>query len=212
MELSRATIGRLPIYLDYLKHLPTETQTISATSIAKALNLGDVQVRKDLSAVCGLGRPKIGYAVSELTRALEATIGEQAGCEAVIVGAGKLGMALLGFGGFSEYGLTVTHAFDLLPNGTPAVRPVDELPSYCRLHQVEIGIITVPPTAAQGVADLLVKCGVRAIWCFAPVRLTLPQGVTVQYENMALSLAHLHQKVKNHNKGGFRSDEGKSNG
>ena len=119
MELSRATIGRLPIYLDYLKHLPTETKTISATSIAKALNLGDVQVRKDLSAACGLGRPKIGYEVTELTRALEATIGEPAGCEAVIVGAGRLGRALLGFGGFSEYGLTVTHAFDLLPNGIP---------------------------------------------------------------------------------------------
>lgn len=196
MELSRATIGRLPIYLDYLKHLPTETKTISATSIAKALNLGDVQVRKDLSAACGLGRPKIGYEVTELTRALEATIGEPAGCEAVIVGAGRLGRALLGFGGFSEYGLTVTHAFDLLPNGNPEVHPVEELPTYCSLHQVEIGIITVPPEAAQGVADLLVKCGVQAIWCFAPVRLNLPQEITVQYENLALSLAHLHQKVK----------------
>ena len=163
MELSRATIGRLPIYLDYLKHLPTETKTISATSIAKALNLGDVQVRKDLSAACGLGRPKIGYEVTELTRALEAT---------------------------------VTHAFDLLPNGNPEVHPVEELPTYCSLHQVEIGIITVPPEAAQGVADLLVKCGVQAIWCFAPVRLNLPQEITVQYENLALSLAHLHQKVK----------------
>lgn len=208
MELSRATIGRLPVYLEYLKHLPTEIRTISATSVAKALGLGDVQVRKDLSAACGLGRPKVGYEVSELIRALEATIGEPAGCEAVIVGAGKLGMALLGFGGFSEYGLTVTHAFDLLPIDNPAVRPVDELPSYCRLHQVEIGIITVPPSAAQSVADLLVKCGVRAIWCFAHVRLNLPQGITVQYENMALSLAHLHQKVKNHQtKGGFRSEQ-----
>ncbi len=196
MELSRATIGRLPIYLEYLKHLQPETKTISATSIAKALNLGDVQVRKDLSAACGLGRPKIGYEVSELTRALEATIGAPAGCEAVIVGAGRLGRALLGFGGFSEYGLTVTHAFDLLPKEDPAVRPVSELPSYCRRHQVEIGIITVPPQAAQDVANLLVESGVRAIWCFAPVRLTLPSEITVQYENLALSLAHLHQKVK----------------
>lgn len=199
MELSRATIGRLPTYLDFLKHLPSETKTISATSIAKALSLGDVQVRKDLSAVCGTGRPKIGYEVTELTQALEAAVGAQAGCEAVIVGAGKLGMALLGFKGFSEYGLTVTRAFDLLPGNDPAVRPIDELPSYCRLHQVEIGIITVPPAAAQDTADLLVRCGVRAIWCFAPVRLTLPETVTVQYENMALSLAHLHQRVKNHN-------------
>ena len=75
MELSRATMGRLPGYLEFLKNLPAETQTISATAIAKALNLGEVQVRKDLSAVCGRGRPKIGYEIAELTRALEATVG-----------------------------------------------------------------------------------------------------------------------------------------
>lgn len=207
MELSRATMGRLPGYLEFLKNLPAETQTISATAIAKALNLGEVQVRKDLSAVCGRGRPKIGYEIAELTRALEATVGARGGCEAVIVGAGKLGMALLGFHGFSEYGLTVTHAFDLLPGNNPAVHPMDELPSYCRLHQIEIGVITVPPEAAQGVADLLVTSGVRAIWCFAPVRLDLPEDVTVQYENMALSLAHLHQKVKNNNRGGYQSEQ-----
>lgn len=206
MELSRATMGRLPGYLAFLRSLPAGTQTISATAIAKALELGEVQVRKDLSAVCGMGKPKIGYEVTELARALEATIGSRAGCEAVIVGAGKLGLALLGFKGFSEYGLTVTHAFDLLPGNNPAVHPIDELPSYCRLHQVEIGVITVPPEAAQDVAELLVRGGVRAIWCFAPVRLELPENVTVQYENMALSLAHLHQKVKNQNLGGYQGE------
>lgn len=207
MELSRATMGRLPGYLAFLRSLPVGTQTISATAIAKALELGEVQVRKDLSAVCGMGKPKIGYEVAELAGALEAALGSRAGCEAVIVGAGKLGLALLGFKGFSEYGLTVTHAFDLLPGNNPAVHPIDELPSYCRLHQVEIGVITVPPEAAQDVAELLIRGGVRAIWCFAPVRLELPANVTVQYENMALSLAHLHQKVKNQKTGGYQGEQ-----
>lgn len=189
-------MGRLPGYLEHLRHLPPETKTVSATAIAKALNLGDVQVRKDLSAVCGLGRPKIGYEVSELARALEETIGAEAGCEAVIVGAGKLGRALLGFHGFSEYGLTVTRAFDLAAGEDPSIRPIDELSAYCRTHGVEIGVITVPPEAAQSVAEQLVAAGVRAIWCFAPVRLNLAETVTVRYENMALSLAHLHQIVK----------------
>lgn len=197
MELSRATVGRLPRYLEYIKGLPRETKTISATAIARALALGEVQVRKDLSAVCGKGKPKIGYDASELARALEETIGASGGCEAVIVGAGRLGTALLGFRGFAEYGLTVTHAFDLHPREESAVHPIDELPSYCRSHDVEIGVITVPPEAAQEVAELLIRSGIRAIWCFAPVRLELPPEVTVQYENMALSLAHLHQKVRN---------------
>ena len=74
--------------------------------------------------------------------------------------------------------------------------PIEELPSYCSLHQIGIGIICVPPDAAQEAADLLVKSGVRAIWCFATVSLKLPETVKVQYENLALSLAHLHQKVK----------------
>lgn len=199
MELSRATMGRLPGYLHYVRNLPEGTRYISATAIARDLHLGEVQVRKDLSVVCGMGKPKIGYAVSELSGALEVSLGAHRECEAVIVGAGRLGTALLGFGGFSEYGLTVTHAFDLLPNTNPAIRPIGELPDYCRAHRVEIGVITVPPDAAQSVADLLVTSGVRALWCFAPVRLQLPPEVTVQYENLALSLAHLHQKVKNRN-------------
>ena len=196
MELSRATMGRLPIYAEFLRKLPADTKTISATAIARALGLGEVQVRKDLSAVCGMGKPKIGYEVSELVRAIDASIGARAGCEAVIVGAGKLGKALLGFKGFADYGLTVRSAFDLFPDGSPTVYPIDALPEYCRTHQIEIGIITVPPQAAQEAADRLVRCGVRAIWCFAPVRLELPDTVAVQYENMALSLAHLHQSVR----------------
>ena len=87
----------------------------------------------------------------------------------------------------------------MMPRATcaPSVLKMEELPAYCSLHQVEIGIIAVPPEAAQAAADQLVRSGIKAVWCFAPKKLTVPPGVTVQYENMALSLAHLHQKVKN---------------
>lgn len=197
MELSRATMGRLPGYLTYLRRLPGNGY-ISATSIARELRLGEVQVRKDLSAVCGSGKPKVGYEVSVLSQSIERVLGANTGCEAIIVGAGKLGMALLSFGGFAEYGITVSHAFDLrVGKETDTVSPMEALPSYCAMHQVEIGIIAVPPEAAQEVADQLIRSGIRAIWCFATVKLHVPDGVTVQYENMALSLAHLHQKVKN---------------
>lgn len=195
--ISRATTGRLPEYLTYVKNLPRDVRFVSSTAIAKALELGEVQVRKDLSAVCGKGKPKIGYDRDVLLSSLETALDTHSGCEAVIVGAGKLGKALLGFNGFFDYGITIRKAFDIAPDkGSPDILPISELQSYCSLHQTEIGIICVPPEAAQNAADLLVKSGVSAIWCFAPVRLRLPENVQVQYENLALSLAHLHQKVK----------------
>ena len=195
--ISRATTGRLPEYLTYVKSLPNDIRFVSSTAIAKGLELGEVQVRKDLSAVCGKGKPKVGYDRDELLSSLETALDTRSGCEAVIVGAGKLGKALLGFGGFSDYGIIIRKAFDINPDaGSPDILPINDLPSYCSLHQTEIGIICVPPEAAQDAADMLVRSGISAIWCFAPVRLRIPDSVEVQYENLALSLAHLHQKVK----------------
>ena len=194
-ELYRATIGRLPSYLRFVRALPEDVTCISAAAIARGLSLGEVQVRKDLSAVCGAGKPRVGYERAALCSCLEAALGSCTGCEAVIVGAGRLGLALLDFGGFAEYGIHVPCAFDRAPSDDPRILPMESLASYCRLHQVEIGIITVPTGAAQEVADRLVHLGIRTLWCFAPLRLRIPPGVTVQYENLALSLAHLYQKV-----------------
>ena len=154
--ISKATLGRLPTYLKYLQSLPPHHTEISATSIARELSLGEVQVRKDLASVCGNGKPKIGYRVSELTDGIENVLSERAPREAIIVGAGKLGTALLGYSGFSEYGITISHAFDTdSTKYSDVVRPLSELPSYCRMRQIELGVITVPHDAAQETADLL---------------------------------------------------------
>lgn len=194
-ELSRATIGRLPSYLRFLQALPSDTTCISAAAIARGLSLGEVQVRKDLSAVCGAGRPRVGYDRATLCTCIESALGVHAQCEAIIVGAGRLGLALLDSGSFAEYGITLRCAFDLSPAPDERILPMESLQSYCMLHQVEIGVITVPPSAAQEVADQLIRAGVRALWCFAPVQLRVPSGVAVQYEDLALSLAHLHEKI-----------------
>lgn len=195
--ISRATMGRLPEYLRYLEGLPRGTRRVSATAIARGLGLGEVQVRKDLASVCGAGKPKVGYDVGVLARSIRGVLGDGDDCEAVIVGAGKLGTALLDFSGFADYGIRIPCAFDIHAEGrADGVLPMEELRSYCTLHQVEVGILTVPPEAAQTCADLLVSAGVRAIFCLAPVRLTLPPGVSVRYENMALSLAHLCRRAK----------------
>ncbi len=200
-DVSRATLGRIPTYLKYLKALPPQTHNISATTISKELGLGEVQVRKDLGVICGSGKPKIGYLTSELVASLESFLCSRNG-GTIIVGAGKLGRALLDYGVFADYGLNVMAAFDvkvkeeeISPSGKK-ILPVSELPHFCRTHDIKIGIIAVPPESAQEVCNLLYENGVKAMWCFAPCQLYKPADAIIQYENMALSLAHLKMQIK----------------
>ena len=103
-KISRATLSRIPTYLNYLRSLTLQDNYISAAAIARNLGLGEVQVRKDMGALCGSGKPKIGYLTTELIRCLESYLSSENG-NTVIVGGGKLGRALLDYGGFKEYGL-----------------------------------------------------------------------------------------------------------
>ncbi len=206
-SVSVQTISRLPKYLNYLKALPKgEVTNISATGIAEALGLNDVQVRKDLSLVSDGGRPKVGYAIEDLIYDIEEFLGSDASHTAGRVGAGNVGRALLSYSGFAEYGLDILAAFDVdlalvgrEINGKP-IFPMEKLSEVCAQRQVKIGIITVPNYEAQHVCDLLVQSGVQAIWNFAPVHLTVPADVLMQSENMACSFAllskHLSEKLK----------------
>lgn len=198
----KSTLGRLPTYLNYLKSIDSSKKNISATIIAKALGLGEVQVRKDLNAVSGAGRPKLGYKTASLIKSLEDVLGIYSCSKAVIVGAGKLGNALLGYNGFSEYGLEIAAAFDVKATNSKTdsqknIFPIEQLPEYCKNEQIKIGIITVPTGAAQDICDILVDSGVTAIWNFAPCHLEVPSGVILQNENLALSLAHLKSQMIN---------------
>ena len=198
-DVSRAALGRIPVYLKFIESLPQDVETVSATTIAKALGFGEVQVRKDLGAICGSGKPRIGYTVSDLKASLECLIGSRNG-KTVIVGAGKLGRALLDYDGFSDYGLDILAAFDTdvsqnNASGKP-ILPIDGLHDFCNENNVSIGVIAVPAKAAQKVCDKLCQSGIKAIMSFAPCKLTAPEGVAIQYENMALSLAHLKTQIK----------------
>ena len=198
-DVSRAALGRIPVYLKFIESLPQDVETVSATTIAKALGFGEVQVRKDLGAICGSGKPRIGYTVSDLKASHECLIDSRNG-KTVIVGAGKLGRALLDYGGFSDYGLDILAAFDTdvsqnNASGKP-ILPIDGLHDFCKENNVSIGVIAGPARAAQEVCDKLCPSGIKAIMSFAPCKLTAPDGVAIQYENMALSLAHLKTQIK----------------
>lgn len=201
IEVSRATLGRIPTYIKYLKNSYTEYKNISATTLAKELSLGEVQVRKDLAAISGAGRPKTGYNVTELLSALEDVIKSDGTDKVVIVGAGKLGRALLDYTGFREYGLDISAAFDIAVTNTEyshtgkPIYNVSRFSEFCENNNVKIGIIAVPSNAAQQVCDMLVENGVRGIWCFAPCVLSVNSEIPVQYENMGLSLAYLNKEI-----------------
>lgn len=200
-KFSRTLLKRLPIYLNYLRSLPENCENISATSLARALGLGDVQVRKDLAKVSTEGRRRTGRSRPQLIQDIETYLNFASSTGTIIVGAGKLGQALLDYGGFEENGLNVMAAFDLLPSdalsesGKP-IYPMSRLDTFCKCYDVRIGIISVPADSAQGVADALVACGVRAIWNFAPVYLQVPDHVLVQQENLAASLASLRVQLR----------------
>lgn len=205
-SVSTQTLQRLPAYLRYLKSLSKYgAMNISAKAIADALELGEIQVRKDLASVSSGGRPKIGYIKEDLINAINTYLGYDNISDAVLVGAGKLGRTLLAYDGFEEYGLNIVAAFDTDDNiigeseKGRKIFPADKLKELCERMNIRIGIITVPAQNAQSVCDMLVEAGVLAIWNFAPTHLKVPDNILVRSENMAASLAvlskHLAEKI-----------------
>ena len=205
-EISKSVLKRLPVYLSYLRSLPDGSATyISATTLANALGMGEVQVRKDLAMVSDGGRPKIGYLRESLMDDISQFLGYDNTTDAILVGAGKLGQALLGYSGFDAYGLNILAAFDVNPvpgkeDSEKPILPMEELEVFCRTNKILMGIITVPTNHAQEVCDKLIACGIKAIWNFVPTHLDVPENILVQNENMATSLAvlsmHLQAQIK----------------
>lgn len=201
--VSRKLLKRLPVYLNYLKNLPEDSPNVSATAMARALELGDVQVRKDLAKI-STGRRRTGRNRHQLMQDIEEYLNFAEETGTIVVGAGKLGRALLDYAGFEEAGFNVMAGFDIEPSidiseGGKPIYPVGRLEHFCKHYDVHIGVIAVPAESAQRVCDSLVACGVRAIWNFAPIHLQVPDYVTVQSENLAVSLTSLRVQMKNQN-------------
>lgn len=196
-DIPEISLQRLPIYLNYLKSLPEGDKYISSGAIAAALGMGEVLVRKDLAYTSSSGRPKVGYVRAELIAAIEEYLGCNKKKNAVLVGVGGLGSALLSYGGFSKYGIDIVEAFDSDPEkigttvGGKAVRGDDELASAVNKYGALLAIVAVPAAAAQQVCDCLAASGVKGILNFAPVQLKAPESVVVRNIDVAASLAIL---------------------
>lgn len=203
MDISKATLNRLPQYLRILKKLKKdEVQNISSTTIAEMLKLNSIQVRKDLALVSHQeGKPGIGFCVDELITDLEEFLGLGNITEAVLVGAGRLGQALLNYPGF-EGNFNIVMAFD--NDNTKCdnknIFHIDNIKEKIQEKNIKIGIITVQRVAAQEVCNILVEAGIKAIWNFAPVTLTVPEDVIVKNEDLSASLMILSKKLHERNK------------
>lgn len=202
-SVPRPTLQRLPAYLQLLKRMQQSGATnVSCNDIAGELSLNPVSVRKDLAAVSSSGgRPKIGYVLDTLILDVEKYLGYARTHQAVLVGVGHLGGALLAYPGFAAYGVEILAAFDhsrTLIGSRIAGKPildVANISQWCRNHRIEIGVLTVPASAAQSACDALIAGGVRGIWNFAPTHLRVPRGILVQSEDMAIPLAILSKHL-----------------
>jgi redox-sensing transcriptional repressor len=198
------TIRRYPIYLRAIQtKIAGGELYVSSAVLAEELGFDPVLSRKDLAMAGIPGKPRRGYPACELYEAINRALGWDSPIEAALVGVGSLGSALLGYSGFEEQNLLISAAFDTNPeiigkrvHGVK-VRSFDDFAPLVRKLNLSIGIITVPSSKAQECANHLIQAGIKAIWNFAPIQLSVPKGITVQNVDLAQSLAVLSHLITN---------------
>ena len=202
IQLPLPTIRRYPIYLRAIKaKIAGGELTVSSAVLAEELGLDPVLTRKDLAMSGVSGKPRRGYPAKELCDAINRALGWDNATDAVLVGVGSLGRALLGYSGFEEQNLSIAAAFDSDPDLSGKtfhgvkVRPMEDLTRLVRRLKLKLGILTVPTAAAQKFADELVAAGIRGILSFCPIQIDVPKGVIVQNVDLAQSLAVLSHVI-----------------
>ena len=194
-RIPEATVARLPVYLQLLvEQGELGIDSISSDGLAELAGVNAAKVRKDLSYLGSYGTRGVGYEVAYLVYQIRRELGLDHEWPVVIVGAGNLGHALAGYGGFNDRGFPVAGIVDIDPAkfdtvvGGVRVRPLSDLSQIVSSKGVSIGVVATPAGAAQDAADRLVKVGVTSILNFAPVVLSVPSGVTVRKVDLAVEL------------------------
>ncbi len=197
-KISDSTVRRLSRYLRQLRDLDQhDRKVVSSRELAQATGTTAAQVRKDLSHFGSFGKRGQGYPVSDLRVQLEEILGLTHRWNVAVLGVGKIGSALLGYGYFAQRGFDIVAAYDADPAktgldlGGVRVQPLDALERGFADLEISIGIIATPPEAAQEVATRAVRAGAAAILNFAPIKLDLPPGVALRTMDMTLELEGL---------------------
>ena len=201
--ISLAMFKRLPLYLRILKDKKTnEIENIPSTVFAKELNLTSIQVRKDLAKISdNEGKAGIGFNVDELIKNIEELLGVNSNRDAIIVGAGRLGKALLNYNNFGKE-INMVMAFDKDEDicDNKKIFHIDKMEDLIKSHNIKIAIITTPKESAQEVCDKLAECGIKAIWNFPPINLKVKENIVVKNEDLVTSLLILLKKLDENGK------------
>lgn len=191
-------IGRLPVYLRTLKLLAAEGQEVaSSQELGERLGISSAQIRKDLSHFGEFGKQGTGYNVAYLCRQLEKILKVDCIWPVVLVGAGYLGHALAAYNGFENRGFRIVGVFDSDERkvgaqvGELRVEATNSVATWVRRYKVQIGILAVPAEAAQAVADVLIEAGIKSILCYAPITLTVPKHIRVEYIDPVVHFQHM---------------------
>lgn len=196
-------IGRLPIYLRALTRLQQDGQTITSShELGERLGISSAQIRKDLSHFGEFGKQGTGYRVDTLAAELQRILRVDREWQVALVGIGDLGRAIANYGGFAHRGFRITRLFDADEHkvgqqvGALSIEPLADLEERIRADGIRVAMIATPADSAQAVADVLVKAGVRAILNYAPIILSVPSSVKVQYIDPGLHLQRMTYYVQ----------------
>lgn len=202
--LPEPTIRRLPWYLSYVRMLDNlHVEYVSSTQISKELNVQSSQIAKDLSFLNIRGKTRIGYEVHSLVSELEDFLGFNSRHDAVVIGTGSLGTALMQDRGLEHYGLNIVAGFDVRSEvvgtrvGDLPVYDISELGAWQQAHQVSIAILTVPVERAQEAAALAIASGMTALWNFTPYRIKAPDNVVIANTSIYAHLAIIYNRMQN---------------
>jgi redox-sensing transcriptional repressor len=203
-KIADSTVRRLSLYLRFLEEFEEQgMDTVSSEALAARGGATSAQVRKDLSFFGSFGKRGLGYSVIELVQKLREILGLGRTYRVTVIGAGKIGSALVQYRGFHQRGFEIVSIFDADPHkiGTVwnglTVRDARELERELKRHPVDIAVVVTPGDAAQTVTDRCVALGVKAILNFTPVQLTVPDDVVVKTVNLALELEALSYALTN---------------
>ncbi len=191
-------IGRLPLYLRALTRLRQENQALTSShELGKRLDISSAQIRKDLSHFGGFGKQGTGYQIEYLMKKLRQVLQVNQEWPVAVIGAGNLGIAISHYRGFQDRGFRIACLFDISPQkintqiGAFTVQPAAAMRAIIHREQIKIAMLAVPAEHAQAVADQLVEAGIQAILNYAPISITVPADVQIQYIDPVTHLQHM---------------------
>lgn len=191
-------IGRLPLYLRALTRLQQEGRDVTSShELGRRLGISSAQIRKDLSHFGGFGKQGTGYQIEFLNDKLRDVLQVNKEWQVAVIGAGDLGSAISNYGGFRERGFRISWVFDADDSkvgkdvGGFTVLSIHDLEAILGENNCRIAMLAVPAEHAQAVTDRLIKAGIRSILNYAPISLTVPENVMVQYIDPVVHLQHM---------------------